>query len=261
MTAPPPAPRPEPASQFVAGLGLLARGLAMWVRTPRIFLLGAVPALISAVLLAGALVALIVFAGDISSWISPFADDWSSDARSTARTLLAIALVGLGGLLGVLLFTALTLFIGDPFYEKISEHVEDRCGGVPDAVDVPLLSSLARSGADSLRLVGLGILFGVPLFFAGFIPLVGQTVVPVVAALVGGWLLTTELVGSSFQRRGLRLADRRRVLREHRPLALGFGVGVFVCFLIPLGAVIVMPAAVAGGTLLTRRVLGLPSGP
>jgi CysZ protein len=48
------------------------------------------------------------------------------------------------------------------------------------------------------------------------------------------------------------------VLRRHRWLALGFGVAVFLCFLIPLGAVLLMPAAVAGATLLTRRVHGQP---
>jgi CysZ protein len=41
-------------------------------------------------------------------------------------------------------------------------------------------------------------------------------------------------------------------------MALGFGVAVFCCFLIPLGAVLIMPAAVAGGTLLARHSLGLP---
>jgi len=43
-----------------------------------------------------------------------------------------------------------------------------------------------------------------------------------------------------------------------RPVALGFGVAVFCCFLIPLGAVLLMPAAVAGATLLARAVLGDP---
>jgi CysZ protein len=33
---------------------------------------------------------------------------------------------------------------------------------------------------------------------------------------------------------------------------------VFVLLLIPLAAIVVVPAAVAGSTLLTRRVLGLP---
>jgi CysZ protein len=35
-------------------------------------------------------------------------------------------------------------------------------------------------------------------------------------------------------------------------------VAVFLCFLIPLGAVLIMPAAVAGAALLTRRMLGDP---
>jgi CysZ protein len=38
-------------------------------------------------------------------------------------------------------------------------------------------------------------------------------------------------------------------------MAVGFGAAVFACFLIPLGAVIIMPAAVAGATMLARRVL------
>jgi CysZ protein len=54
----------------------------------------------------------------------------------------------------------------------------------------------------------------------------------------------------------MRLPERRSLLRADRPTTLGFGVAVFVCFLIPLGAVLVMPAAVAGATLLARRALG-----
>jgi CysZ protein len=39
-------------------------------------------------------------------------------------------------------------------------------------------------------------------------------------------------------------------------LALGFGVPIFLVFLIPFIAMLVMPGAVAGATLMTRRVLG-----
>ena len=51
---------------------------------------------------------------------------------------------------------------------------------------------------------------------------------------------------------------QRRALRRNRWLALGFGVSVFVGFVIPLGAVLLMPAAVIGATLLTRYLYGLP---
>jgi len=61
-----------------------------------------------------------------------------------------------------------------------------------------------------------------------------------------------------FERRGLRLRDRRAALRRRRSMTLGFGVATFLCFLVPLGAVLVMPAAVAGATLMSRRVLGEP---
>ncbi|MFC0008135.1 EI24 domain-containing protein [Micromonospora siamensis] len=250
------APVAGAARRFLGGAGLLLRGLGLYVRSPGLMLLGVIPALISGALFLTALGALVYFADDLAAWATPFADGWSSTARGLVRVIAGLAFVGVGGLLGVVTFTALTLAIGDPFYEKISERVEDRLGGTPGAVEVPFWASLRRSVADSLRLVGFSVLVGIPLFAAGFIPVVGQTVVPVIGGAVGGWLLAVELVGAPFSRRGLRLPDRRATLKADRPTALGFGVAVFVCFLIPLGAILVMPAAVAGATLLTRRSLG-----
>ncbi|MDW5328650.1 EI24 domain-containing protein [Plantactinospora sp. KLBMP9567] len=235
---------------------MLFRGLAVYGRSPMLVLLGIVPAVISGALYLAGLGTLIYFSDDLASWITPFADDWSDGPRQLLRLIAGLALLGLGGLLGVLIFTAVTLVIGDPFYEKISERVEERYGGVPDEVELSWWRSLRRSIADAARLLVRSVLFGVPLFVAGFVPLVGQFVVPVVAAMVGGWFLTLGMVGVPFQRRGLRLPDRQRALRANRPLTLGFGVAVFLCFLIPLGAVLLTPAAVAGATLLARRTLG-----
>ena len=93
------------------------------------------------------------------------------------------------------------------------------------------------------------------LLLLGFIPVLGQTVVLVLGALVGGWFLTLELTGFAFQARGLVLRDRRRALGARRARTLGFGVLTYLLFLVPFGAVIVMPAAVAGATLLSRDAL------
>lgn len=243
---------------FAAGVGLLGRGLGLVLRYPRMLGLGLLPAVISGLLYVAALIALIAFISDLAAGVTWFADDWSAGWRDLVRIIAGAGLLGLAGLIGVLTFTAVTLLIGDPFYEKISGMVEDRFGGVPDEVEVSLGRSLARSLVDALRLISLSVLFGIPLFLAGFIPVVGQTVVPVVGGAVAGWLLAVELTGVPFQRRGRRLRHRRAALRGHRPTALGFGVAVFVCFLIPLGAVLLMPAAVVGGTLLSRKALGLP---
>lgn len=244
--------------EFLTGATLLPRGLALVLRSPKLFGLGLLPALISGALYTAALVTLIAFLGDVAAAVTWFAADWPEFWRSLLRFLGGTAVLGVSVLLGVLTFTAVTLLVGDPFYERISRRVEQRCGGVPDEVEVLFWPSLRRSAADSLRLVGMSIAVGIPLFAAGFLPLVGQTVVPVIGGAVGGWLLALELTGVPFERRGKRLRHRRAELRARRPLALGFGAAVFAAFLIPLGAVLLMPAAVAGAALLSRTVFGLP---
>ncbi|HEX6967956.1 MAG TPA: EI24 domain-containing protein [Micromonosporaceae bacterium] len=249
------------AGQFLTGVGLFVRALGMYVRQPRLMLLGAIPALISAALFVAAYALLVYFVLDLAALFTPFADDWSDGWRTLVRGIVVLALLGLGGLLVVLTFTAVTLLVGDPFYEKISEQVEEWFGGVSDECEAPWWRSLGRSLADSARLLGTTLLIAVPLLVIGLIPVVGQLTAAVLGALVGGWFLALELVGVPFSRRGLTLADRRRILKQHRPVAQGFGTAVFLCFLIPLGAVLTMPAAVIGGTLLARRVLGLPVEP
>jgi CysZ protein len=244
--------------QFLHGAALLGRGLSLILRSPRLLVLGLLPALIAGILYAAALFVLIDFLPELSGDVTWFANGWASGWHDLIRVLAGVGLLGVAALLGVLTFTAVTLLIGDPFYERISELVEDRFGGVPDQFTVGFWSSLRRSLVDSLRLIGLSVLIGIPLFVLGFVPVIGQTVVPVLGAAVGGWLLAVELTGVPFQRRGRRLHQRRTILRAHRPMTLGFGVAVFLCFLIPLGAILLMPAAIAGATLLSRKVLGHP---
>ncbi|SNY04994.1 EI24 domain-containing protein [Paractinoplanes atraurantiacus] len=247
------------ARRFLIGAGLLARGLGILLRRPKLLALGLIPALIAGVLYATALFFLIDFLPQLSDAVTWFADDWGETWGDLVQVLAGAGLLGVAVVIGVLSFTAVTLLIGDPFYERISELVEDQFGGVPDGVEAGFWPSLARSLVDSLRLIGLSILVGIPLFLLGFLPLVGQTVIPVLGGAVGGWLLAVELTGVPFQRRGRRLRHRRAILKQNKALALGFGVAVFCCFLIPLGAILLMPAAIAGATLLSREVLGHPT--
>lgn len=237
------------------GVRLFGRGLKIYGRSPRLVLLGILPALLTLVLFAVLFGVLLYFVDDLSRLVTWFADDWSSGWRTAIRFAAGVGLIGFGLLLWAVSFTAAALLIGDPFYEKIAEAVEDSLGGVPGAIKLTWYQELGRSLRDSLRLLLLSTLIGIPLFLCGFIPVVGQTVIPVIGALVGGWFLAIELVGVAFARRGLGMRDRVRVLGGRRWTAVGFGACVFLTFLIPFGAVLIMPAAVAGGTLLARELL------
>jgi CysZ protein len=68
-------------------------------------------------------------------------------------------------------------------------------------------------------------------------------------------ILALELTTRPLEARGMTRVERRAALRTRSPRVLGFGVGVQLCFLVPGGAILVMPAAVAGATHLARHVL------
>jgi CysZ protein len=248
--------------RYFHGVGLFGRGMRLAARRPHLLLLGMIPVVIAAVVFIAALVALIYFIEDIAGFATWFADDWPEDSRRITRLLAGIAIVGAGVLFMMITFVQATLLIGDPFYEKISGEVENMYGGVPDEVEVGLWRSVWRTVASSGRLLLIAATAGICLFLLGFLPVVGQTVVPVVGATIGGWLLAVELTGVAYSRRGRSLGERWRALRVHRAETLGFGTAVFLSFtFVPLGAVLFMPAAVAGGTLLARKTLGLPYEP
>jgi CysZ protein len=253
-----PRERARPMRDFFAGVSFLLRGVGMYARSPGIMVLGLLPAVISGALMIGSIVALAYYVDDLATFITPYAGGWNANVRDLTRALVSIAIVFAWVLLSVLFFTAITLTIGQPFYEAISKNVEDKLGGVPGEVDVSFWKTLPRTILDSARLILFAALVGVLLFALGLIPAFGQIVVPVLAMLFGGWMLALELTGVPFERRGLRLRDRRRMLRGRRAMAVGFGAATFICFLIPLGAVLLMPAAVAGATLLSRRLFGMP---
>jgi CysZ protein len=253
-----PSTRSGAGRDFFTGMGFLARGLGMYARSPKIMLMGLLPAVLSGLLLVGAFVAMIYLVDDVVRWATPFADNWSEAMRDTIRFVAMFAVAAVWVVVSVLLFAALTLAIGQPFYEAISKRVEDQLGGAPGEMDVSFWRSLPRSIVDSVRLLILAAAFGILIFAIGLIPVAGQVIGPILGAFLGGWVLALELSGVPFERRGMRFTQRRRALRQRRGMALGFGVATFVCFLIPFGAVLVMPAAVVGATLLSRRVLGLP---
>ncbi|MFD9128556.1 EI24 domain-containing protein [Kitasatospora sp. NPDC059571] len=239
---------------FVAGLGFLLKGQRWVARHGRWWGFGMIPALITLVGYVAALTALVVWAGDLAAWASPFADHWGSPWRGLLRDTLAVAVVGLGGLLSIVTFTAVTLLVGQPFYESLCAHVDDDEGGAPAAPDRPFWRELLVSARDSLavlvRVAGLGLL----LFVGGFLPVVGQTAVPVLGFCVSGYFLTVELSAVALQRRGIPQRERLRLLRSRLGLALGFGVPLVLMFLVPFLTVLAMPGAVAGATLLAREL-------
>ncbi|GAA4618822.1 EI24 domain-containing protein [Saccharopolyspora hordei] len=243
-------------SSFLTGARALGTGFGVLVRRPKLLLLGALPALISAVLLLGSLGTLIYFSSDLVTWMTPFADGWGDLGRRALRILLGVALVGAAALLASVSFIAVTLLVGGPFYEHIAEEVEDELGLDTSDDGAGVLTQVGRGVRDSVKLVLIALVGAVVLFAVGFVPVVGQVAGVVLGALFGAWLVTLEMVGLVFARRGLGLADRRAALRRHRAATYGFGLPTYLLCLVPVLQLVVIPSAVVGGALLAHQVLG-----
>ncbi|WP_328621570.1 EI24 domain-containing protein [Streptomyces sp. NBC_00354] len=241
---------------LAGGFGYLLAGQRWVLRHGRWLGFGLLPGLVSLVLYAGALVGLGYGADDLTAWATPFADGWSSPWLGLFRGFLTALLFSLGLFVAVITFTAVTLLIGQPFYESLSEQVDRSEGGDARESGLPLWRELWISARDSLKVLVRVLLYGILLFGLGFIPVIGQTVIPAIGFCVSGFFLAEELTAVALQRRGVELADRLTLLRTRRMLVLGFGVPLVLAFLVPLVAVFLMPGAVAGATLMVRDLTG-----
>src|SRR5436190_17446902 len=156
MVAPPSKPK-----DFFTGIGMLGKGIGMYARSPGLILLGMLPALLAFVVLVVAFVLVVSFLRPEARALTWFANGWATDARELVRILAMVAIVGLSVYLSVVVFTALTLLIGDPFYERISQRVEDRLGGAPGTANPPFLREMTRASVDAIGMAVFSALVGV----------------------------------------------------------------------------------------------------
>ncbi|MFE6736325.1 EI24 domain-containing protein [Microbacterium sp. NPDC057650] len=236
--------------EFAAGFGTLLRGFGMWRTHPKLLALGLIPAALAFLVLAALLIPFGLSLGGITSWMTPFADGWDAGWQIALRTALGIVLFVAAAILAGLVFTALALTIGDPFYQRIWRGIEQSLGGEEPTGETGFWTTVG----EGVRLVALGILVALLTLVIGLIPVVGGVIASITGVVLSGRLLARELTARAFDARGLDAATRSRLLGASRARVLGFGVATQLCFMIPLGAIITMPAAVAGSTMLARAL-------
>lgn len=238
-------------TEFFAGVRLLVRGFAFGGRRPGAMLLGLVPAAIVFALVLAALIALGFNVAALVEWLTPFDEGWPQLWQNVVSAAMGTVLFAGAIVLAAVTFTALTLAVGDPFYERIWMAVEKDLGGeLPESGP-----GFWRAVRSSLGLIGLGVLTAIGVALCGFVPLIGGVLAPVLGVVLSGRLLAVELSSRAFEARLIPGAQQRALRRGIRWQLLGFGVATQLMFMIPFGAVFTMPAAVAGSTLLARAAL------
>ncbi|OBW91756.1 sulfate transporter CysZ [Gallibacterium salpingitidis] len=184
--------------------------------------------------------------GDLTNWMLSFMPDWLSWLNYIVTTLAVIMIL----LVYYFIFTTLAGFIAAPFNGLLAEKVELLLTGKPSNDDgiLDFIKDLPRMFKREWQKLWYSLPRIVILFLLGFVPLIGQTLIPVIFFLFTAWLLAIQYCDYPFDNHKISFPIMKQQLAQRKILNLTFGSLVASCTFIPLLNFIVMPVAVCGAT-------------
>ena len=236
---------------FVDGFLSVFRGLRFLVRTRRAWPFAAVPAAVLVVLSLLGLFLAVHFVAPALVGRLPLPE--STLGRFGVAALRVVAVVVAGGA-GVFVAASCAPALAGPALERII-LLREKDLGMPEREPVPFFTEIAYGLRAQLLAfaVGAPILAVLWLLTLAFPPLAVVTFPLKLATALA--LLVWSLLDYPLSMRGVLLRDRLTLLRRQAPAALGFGAGIALLFAIPLGAIVLLPVAVAAATELGAREL------
>ena len=131
----------------------------------------------------------------------------------------------------------------------MAEKIEIHLTGKAPSSNVSFTKMALDAIASQLRKLVYIMLWALGLFLVSLIPVINLAA-PVLWVVFGSWLLSLEYFDYPMGNHDIVFAEEKRILRERRGIALGFGGGVMIMTSIPIINFIAMPVAVAAATLL-----------
>ncbi|VAW76534.1 Sulfate transporter, CysZ-type [hydrothermal vent metagenome] len=150
-------------------------------------------------------------------------------------------------------FSVVANLIGAPFNGLLAEAVEAHLTGKTFESDWrDVMRDIPPAVFSELRKLLYYLLRAVPLFIMLWIPLINLPAT-VIWVLFGAWMMAVQYLDFPMANHRVFFAEQRTRLRRRPLLAWSFGGLVMLCTLIPVVNFIVMPAAVAGATVMWVR--------
>jgi CysZ protein len=254
MTTPSPvptiAPHPSP-KDFFQGLGLLGRAFGLIFRSPKLFLLSSLCAVVTLVALVGLVGLLWRYTPELIGRFFARPEAWYSQALwylVLALTFVVLLVVGANTLPPLLLA---------PLQDPLSEATEELCGGTAAAPFSlgAFLRGLVTGIAHTLARIFFLVLGLVVLSPLNLIPVAGSILWTVLGSLWSMMWMAGEHLAAPMTRHLYPFSEVRRMLRERRALCLGLGAGVYLLLWVPVLNTFFLPVAIIAGTLLYRGLL------
>ena len=196
---------------------------------------------------------LIQYFGAITEYFSGFFSGWTWFAYFAA--IIATILSGLATFIILLIygysFNLITNIIAAPFYGMLAEKIENRLTGNMLPSESPtsiVVRTIKREIIKLWYFISRGVLVAFGLFILAFIPPF-NLLVPVLATLWTAWVLTLQYVDYPADNNHMPFSELRRQIKSKGYSTTGFGGSILLGSMIPVVNIVIMPIAVAGGTL------------
>ncbi|GAA5523989.1 sulfate transporter CysZ [Microbulbifer aestuariivivens] len=188
---------------------------------------------------------------DMSWWRAIMAKGaaWAAAAFQWLAWLIAIAVVALFLFVYGYAFGIITNIIAAPFNGLLAEKVEELLTGRAPAAE-PLHAMVWRTIGRELRKLVYFLGWGLVIFVLAMLTSWTVFIPAILGALWGAWCMAIQYVDYPLDNHQRPFDELKSVLLRRKFTSLGFGGAVMLAKMVPVLNIFVMPAAVAGGTLL-----------
>ncbi|VEJ09279.1 sulfate transporter CysZ [Actinobacillus delphinicola] len=148
------------------------------------------------------------------------------------------------------IFNSLSGFIAAPFNGLLSEKVESMLTGeeANDDSIIDIIKDLPRT----FKREWLKIWYSLPriiiLFILGFVPFIGQFIIPVIIFVFTAWSQTIQYCDYPFDNHKIPFLTMKNALKKKPYANFSFGVLVMICTFIPFINFVIIPVAICGAT-------------
>ncbi len=157
-------------------------------------------------------------------------------------TLLLLGIIGL-------LMTQFGVFLGLPWYGKLSEELEMLKTGKVTRQEVGIIQDLGRALSFEGNKLVLLLGFGVPLLLINLIPVGGTLISSLGWVILSATLISLDFLDAPLERRRLSFTNKLKLISKSLPASAGFGLVCLALVSLPLLNLVTIPLCVAAGTL------------
>ncbi|MEM9101569.1 MAG: sulfate transporter CysZ [Pseudomonadota bacterium] len=234
-------------SQLSSGITYLPRGFQL-ITKPGIRQWVIVPLIINLIVLGTAISIALNQVQALVDWTHSYLDgSWLSGLSVIAAPLIWVFAIFLSAMFVFYVFAIVANWIAAPFNGPLSEAVEAYLTGTANpaswsqvVTDLPRV--LAREWQKLLYYIPRALL----MLFALFIPIIG----PLLWFLFSAWMMSVQYADYPMDCHKVPFKKAIKLLKTQRWQSISFGGSVMLLTMVPFINLLVMPAAVAGGTLM-----------